>query len=291
MKAVLFVAGLLVAAPSVAVQEPSLDDLLEKTGRYVRGFEQDFARIIGDETSVQREFLSRAVRGETRATESRRTIASETLFQWVAPEHSWVTVRSVLRVDGRAVPDSRARLDKLLAGTDPNDVLLFKRLRDESTRYNLGRIHRNFNDPMLPIQILDPDNQSRFRFALEGANLLDGVAVWQVSFTENAAPSIVSVDNASMMSRGSVWLASSGIVLRTRLDLANPETNLSASVTVTYAADRKVGGWLPVRMDEHYSEAPRNAYHEDVIADQIVCQTTYSNYRRFETAARLIDPK
>jgi hypothetical protein len=44
-------------------------------------------------------------------------------------------------------------------------------------------------------------------------------------------------------------------------------------------------------MDEHYSEAPRNAYHEDVIADQIVCQTTYSNYRRFETAARLIDPK
>jgi hypothetical protein len=93
------------------------------------------------------------------------------------------------------------------------------------------------------------------------------------------------------MSRGSVWLASSGIVLRTRLDLANPETNLSASVTVSYAADRKIGGWLPIRMDEHYSEAPRNAYHEDVITDQIVCQTTYSNYRRFETAARIIDPK
>jgi len=37
---------------------------------------------------------------------------------------------------------------------------------------NLGRIHRNFNDPMLPIQVLDPDHQSRFRFALEGASLL-----------------------------------------------------------------------------------------------------------------------
>jgi len=36
---------------------------------------------------------------------------------------------------------------------------------------NLGRIHRNFNDPMLPIQVLDPDHQSRFRFALEGASL------------------------------------------------------------------------------------------------------------------------
>ena len=35
----------------------------------------------------------------------------------------------------------------------------------------------------------------------------------------------------------------------------------------------------------------RDAHHEDVITDQIICQTTYSNYRRFETAARLIDPK
>jgi hypothetical protein len=291
VKAVVLVAGLLAAAAPVATQAPSLDDLLEKAGRYVRGFEQDFARIIGDETSVQREFLSRAVRGVTRSAESHRTVTSETLFQWVAPERAWVTVRSVLRVDGRGVPDSRARLDKLLAGTDPNDVLLFKRLRDESTRYNLGRIQRNFNDPMLPIQILDPDNQPRFRFVLEGTELLDGVAVWQVRFAERTAPSIVSVDNASMMSRGSVWLSGSGIVLRTRLDLANPETNLSASVIVTYAADRKVGGWLPARMDEHYSEAPRDANREDVITDQIVCQTTYSNYRRFETAARLIDPK
>lgn len=79
MKAGLALIVFSVAAPSFA-QPPSLDDLLETAGRYVRGFEQDFQTVISDETYVQRERQTRMVNGRERRTSTVRTIGSETSF-------------------------------------------------------------------------------------------------------------------------------------------------------------------------------------------------------------------
>jgi len=96
----------------------------------------------------------------------------------------------------------------------------------------------------------------------------------------------------------------SGIIMRTRLELTDPQTLIDVSVSVFYGHDAKLGGWAPVRMEETYEQwvdeaviaratgdstttarrfALNHAFHET-----ISCSATYSNYRRFETSARIL---
>ena len=284
--------ALVAVAPAAEAQQPPLEELLDKAARYVRGFEQTFATVISDELTTQREHLTRRDRGITKVAESRRTIRSETMFMFAGEERSWITVRNVLQVDNRAVADSRQRLDRLLTETPSGAIAdRLRRLRDESTRFNLGGIQRNSSDPMLPFQFLDPTYQPRFQFTLDGPDAVAGVPAWKVAFAERVFPTVVTVDGNPQPASGAIWLTSSGIVLRTSLRLANTLTNLSAEVDVTYAQDRKIGGWVPSRMNEVFNQAPRDTGAENTITDLVTCVSVYSNFRRFETTTRLLTPK
>jgi hypothetical protein len=56
---------------------------------------------------------------------------------------------------------------------------------------------------------------------------------------------------------------------------------------VSHRRDAKLGGWLPARMEETYSQTRTGG----AIREEIHCLATYSNYRRFETSARIVPPK
>ena len=309
MRAALALVVFSVAAPASA-QPPVLAELLDTAGRYVRGFEQDFQTVISDETYVQRERQTRTVNGRTRQTSTVRTIGSETLFMWVKEEQTWLMVRNVLRVDGRAVPDSRARLERAIAdvgsqgpeasatgsaslparplGFEPL-ANRFRRLRDESARFNLGAIHRNLNDPMLPFQFVDPAFRPRFSFAISGEESVNGVSTWKLTFAEHTAPTVVTVDGRDSLANGAIWITASGVVLRTQLDLTNPATSLTSSIAVTYGRDPKLAGWVPMRMEETYTQRPSSAGAGHGI--DISCVATYSNFRRFVTSGRVVVPR
>jgi hypothetical protein len=279
------------ATTTVASQQPPLDLLLEKAGRYARGFQQDFETVIADETYVQRERVTRTQAGRERIINSARTINSEMVFMWLPEDRSWLLVRNVLKVDRKDVPDSKARLEHVIADATPGALLpRFNRLRDESARFNLGRIYRNLNDPMLPFQFVDPSYQPRFTFEIAGEDTIDGVAAWKLTFAEKAMPTVVTVDKHDSFSKGDIWLTSSGIVLRTHLAVENQLTSLRSTFVVTYGRDSKLAGWVPVRMEETYSQRPP-ASSSDRLATEISCVATYSNFRRFETSARIVTPK
>ncbi len=307
MRAALALVVFSVAVPSSA-QPPALADLLDTAGRYVRGFEQDFQTVISDETYVQRERQTRIVNGRARETAAVRTIGSETLFMWVAEEQAWLMVRNVLRVDGRAIPDSRERLERAIADVGPQGpepsatgspspparplgfeplANRFRRLRDESARFNLGGIHRNLNDPMLPFQFVDHVYRPRFAFAISGEEAINGVATWKLTFAEQTTPTIVKVDGRDSLANGAVWVTTSGVVLRTQLDLTNPVTSLTSSIVVTYGRDPKLAGWVPMRMEETYTQQASAAGHRVDIS----CIATYSNFRRFVTSGRIVVPR
>lgn len=80
---------------------------------------------------------------------------------------------------------------------------------------------------------------------------------------------------------GAVWVTASGIVLRTKVDLNDALSGVKVTMVVAYARDSKLAGWFPVRMDETYT----NGFSREHIS----CVATYSNYRRFETSARIVD--
>jgi hypothetical protein len=282
MQPAIAVAMLLTVGASVAAQDPTRADLLDKVGRYVAAYERDFSQSISDEHTRQREDITRGSGYRARSTHTERSIDSETLFAWFVNERRWLTIRNVLIVDGRGVPDSRGRLNRIVEDVttraQPADALI-GRLRDESVRYNLGRIRRSFNDPMLSMQFLDPANQSGFTFTVEGAEVIDGISTWKLGFVETSAATAIVLAGQPTPSSGAIWLTPSGIVVRTRLTIGPITGQLAAAITVTYAPDASVGAWVPERMEEQYSQSSIEADRE-AASGTISCVTTYSNYRR-----------
>jgi hypothetical protein len=307
MKATLALIGVLTAAPAAA-EPPALADLLAQVGKYVRGFQHDFGTVIGDETYVQRERYAERVGGKDRVSTAERTMQSEMLFLWMPQERDWLAVRNVLTVDRKPVPDSRARLDQWLAASTPGAMGRLRNLRDESARFNIGRLIRNLSDPTLALKVVDPAYQPRFTFALAGSESINGIAVFKLTFAETPqTPTMVSVDGHGVTMNGVLWVTQSGIVMRTRLELDDPKTHVDVAMTVAYARDAKLGGWLPAHMDELYTQRENDPGAEQLLKEAtggringqklqvrtsfdeaITCAASYSNYRRFETSGRIV---
>jgi len=77
-------------------------------------------------------------------------------------------------------------------------------------------------------------------------------------------------------------VTASGIVLRTALALDDPQTRFTFSMRVTYGRDAKLAGWMPLVMEERYAQ------RRDGTEEEVTCTATYSNFRRFETSARIV---
>jgi len=268
----------LLAALSASVplaQAPGLSSLLDRTGAYVQRYEERFAVVIGDEEYEQRAD-GRSYRGARV-----RKIASEMMFLWLSGEKSWLSVRNVVSVDGSAIGNSRKRLDRLLSASAPVGVAHLRRMRDEGARFNIGTIRRNFNDPMFPLQFLEPERQPRFTFALAGHETIEGADTSKVTFDEQATPTFIQDGNRNLPTHGIVWVDDDGAVVRTRLDVRDPLHGLSAIIIVNYRGEPKLEMLVPVTMHEIYMAAGTNS-------ERVECQARYSGFRRFETAARMV---
>ena len=78
-----------------------------------------------------------------------------------------------------------------------------RNLRDESARFNIGRLTRNLSDPTLALKVVDPAYQPRFDFTLAGSELINGIAVLKLAFTErDQTPTMISVDGHAVTSKG-----------------------------------------------------------------------------------------
>jgi hypothetical protein len=81
-----------------------------------------------------------------------RTIVSDVFFMWVSEETLAVALRTVRAVDDMLVADSARRLEALLAGAAADPAEKERLLRDETARFNVGSVIRNFSDPTLVVQ-------------------------------------------------------------------------------------------------------------------------------------------
>lgn len=130
-----------------------------------------------------------------------------------------------------------------------------RRLRDEGARFNIGRIHRNFSDPMIGLQIVDPAFQPRFTFALGGRERVRGVDTVRVTFVEHARPTMIlrGSDKQDLPSSGDIWIrAADGVVHQTRVVTEDRKFDTRATIAVTFAHDERFDRWFPARMDETY---------------------------------------
>jgi hypothetical protein len=289
------------AGPIRADADPSLSALLGRVAAYVQRFEHNFAVVLSDERYDQRQHVSATIEGTSQPQVPReagmdRKLQSEMLFMWMPEAREWLIARTVLLVDGVAVRDSKGRLDRALADPDPDQAARLRRLRDEGARFNIGRIRRNFNDPTLALQFLDPMYQSRFTFTRAGQMKVNGVQAWRLAFVEHRHPTLVASNGVDMVAAGSVWVAvSDGEVIRTSTKWTDANTSTTAEIVVNYRRDQKLDMWVPARMDETYAQkritwdgTPPQVM---TVNERIECVATYSNFRRFDTSSHLVLPK
>jgi hypothetical protein len=308
--AVLSIGGTSHAQQPGAPAQPArkVSELVGRAGRYVVEYGDRLSLLVGVERYTQ------LIRSTDTTTPVQRVLESE--FALFRITDDWMGFRDVYKVDGAAVGDRRDRVMTLLSSRSEEGFAEGRRIADESARYNLGAVQRNFNTPTIALFFLHPKNQSRFRYDRTGEGTVDGTAVWTVRFRETGRPTIVrTTAGKDVPASGTFWIDPvSGRVLETRLDLRtelesapdgqNPKPvgdppslapagrtsriRTTASISVVYKWDARFGLLLPAEMRETYEGTPAGRGGTAEAATLITCVATYSDFRAFETSGKLI---
>jgi len=242
---------------------------------YIARFETDASALVAEEHYIQR-LDHGAGAGRTSVT---RELRSDYVLVKPADSEPWLGYRDIFEVDGAPVRDRDARLVQMLSSTTADSRARASAFVREGSRFNLGP-ERTVNTPTLPLQLLARANDSRFRLGVpRGWTRLTQV---EVTFEERGRPTIVRTpEGAYVESRGTVVLrVADGAILAARLSFfftgdrrEDPEARLS----IEYGAVPNVTVPVPLRMVE---ELPMRGSSATGTA-------TYTNYRRFQTSARI----
>lgn len=261
-----------------AAQTVSTRDVLRRAAAYVDDYRRRLETIVAEERYVQRSSGS----DENTDGPSERVLRSDfMLLPGVAGEHPWFAFRDVFEVDGRSVTGDRGRLEAWLADSRSSLLQNARALAIEQARYNLGPVMRTINVPTLALEILTARNQERFRFRSIGTTTLDGVGLMILSFHERRRPTMIRTpEGRDLPASGSLWIEpETGRVWKTELRTGGRRGDrVEATITVTYLFVPRLELLLPGTMDEHYVGPGAD----------IRCRAEYSNFRRFETDARII---
>jgi hypothetical protein len=256
---------------------PSVKDVMRRVGAYVAAYGEKASIVVATETYTQD---VRTPAGRT----TRRLVADFAIVK-VETLEGWQGFRDVLEVDGARVSDRQGRLVRLLIDSDGRYDEA-RRLSDESARFNIGAIHRNFNVPTAALFFFGAGNHDRFKFSAKG---VDGAGIWEIAFRETSRPTLIRTPKGeSLPCEGSVWVnPADGTVVRTLLKVAGFATRETRGATgtgrvdVTYGRVADLGMWLPESMAEEF-EATR-AGESEIISGH----ARYTNYRQFTTMGRI----
>ncbi len=260
-------------------EHPSLKDLLKRVSAYVQSYGEKASVLVAMERYVQ------TVDGSRQAgTAAHRTTVAEFAIVNTSGSQHWVGFRDVVEVDGEPLTDHRDRLLSIL--TDPSaDVDQARRLSEESARFNIGPIFRNFNVPTTALFFFAPENLDRFKFKLQGTEA-DGDV--RIAFRETYRPTLIRSPNGTPVpTEGELFAGRDGVVHRTILrahsqsEATGTAVQIEFTVDVEYARVESVEMWLPSIMTEEYIAIGRPA------STRVNTRAEYSNYRRFETSVRI----
>jgi hypothetical protein len=253
--------------------------LIGRLARYADSFKAEFARIIGTEDYTQT--LTKAD-GTTRS----RLLLSEVFFFSGDQAGGAMTVRNVLQVDGRRQQPADGTIRDALSLPAAARVRKLKVLADLGARFNLGALQHNFSDPTLALMLASTGYRARFRFNVERIETIDGRPLHRITFREHDRPTLIrdARSGRDIPASGILWSDDDGVVWRTELRLDKGDTR--AIVRASFRRDEKLQVMVPASMDESYrSKSPDGRGFESLAG-----HASYSNFRRFETAGRIVTP-
>jgi len=267
----------------VAPQDPTrLDTVVAAAATYVKDYQRQLTSVLADEDYLQ-QIISQTPRDE--AMPRVRRLRSEVFFMYAPAADDWMAIRDVSAVNGKELKD-RPNLREALRTLPPHEVA--RTFKVYNSRFNLGNVSRNFNEPTLSLLLFDDRYRPDVTFTRKSVQTRrDGVWV-TVGFTESEGPNTLIRERSGKpaVSKGEfVVEAGTGRIRRAWM-----ETTVGAVVadlTTDYAADARLGIWVPVSFAENY-QARADAKIVDprirtqLSSEEIRCVAKYTNYRRFE---------
>ena len=255
-----------VAAPAAA-QEPKLPAVLQRAADYVADFHRQLAGVVAEERYVQA--VKAFPKGRGQLTQPMQTeLRSDLLLVRPPNGGDWTEFRDVYEVNKTPVRDRADRLTHLFLEGTPSAREQIGRILDESSRFNIGDIKRNINTPVFALQILERENQGRFRFTRTNDRVPAAVAheaplppafrtgpeIWAIGFEEKRRDTLIKTERLrDLPSRGRFWIDPlTGRVLMSELVAKNRA--VAATVDVSYQSEPLVGFLVPVEMRENYAD-------------------------------------
>lgn len=304
-----FTLALLAVAWPLFSQVPSLDDVLKRAREAVARYEQQAALLLANEQCEQKAFESSlegtagggalAYRGNPIRVDPRgrrkwqAELAMVRTPDLAARGYPWMEFRDVVTVDGRPLADREQRLSRLFLQQAAWSLQRAREIAEESSRFNIGSVKRNVNTPAVPLLILHAVNAARFSFQKSGEEVIEKTKAWKVDYRERTAPTLISAGDAPCPASGTFWIDPvNGEVLRAVVECVDMQMPAFFNrITVTYRRDERLGMRLPVEMLERQEGNSGKVWYGQPGRLWVEGRCTYSNFRRFETAAKMIIPK
>lgn len=280
---VLFGIVVLVAAGSALLPgwggPDALPRLLQASRAYVRDYESKLTFILAEEDCVQE------IRDSVPLDPSppSRKMKSEIYFIFAPQTGAWMAIRDVISVDGQGIAD-RPNLVGMLGMIPATQVAATVKARN--SRFNIGRIVRNFNEPTLGLQMLDPDRTPGVEFKLGSTRTDHSTALATLVFREQGPVTLIhDLALQAAPSTGEILVeAESGRVRRTQL--STRIGSVSLSLTTDYTSEPALDMWVPSILREHYEEGVYGSGADSRVPgsghEEIWCEAKYSHFRRFE---------
>jgi len=280
----LLVLGLALMPLAIGSQEAdtSTGAVVNAASQYVAQYQQGLTSILADE-SLEQEVVRR-IPADPRARRLRRMV-SEVFFMFAPGTHHWMAIRDVISVDGAELKD---RPDILRDLETLADEEVAAALKAQNSRFNIGRVTRNFSEPTLCLLVLDARHRDRFEFDRRRVQNVDGVTLVTLAFTEKKSPTLIwDSMRGKVYSTGDIVVeAGSGRVLETTFRARTGD--ITVELTTKYVRDARLGMLVPASFQESYEGGVnRKSVETGRDYEQVVARATYSNYRRFQTAVRI----
>jgi hypothetical protein len=256
----------------VGAQTVRLGDVIARLDGYLQGYEERLANVVAEES--YRQWIEQGP--TTGGLTTSRMLRSDFALTLTSEGNRRVGYRDTFEVDGVPVRDREERLERLLSSGEVGQAA---RIAAQNARFNLGDdlITRDINIPTFALEMMNPRIRDRFRVRRTGAAVLDRRLGWLIEFREQARLTVVRTPEGRDQPSRVVALVDiqTGEVLQTVLTWEH----VKGSITVSYGHAHGIPVPVPIRMAERYVTRT---------GALVAGEATYTNFRQFETSARII---
>jgi hypothetical protein len=261
-----------------ALQTDDASAIRDRLDSYLIEYEPRLRTVVADEEMTQR-------MRERQWVVTHRRIQSEVAFIALPGDAGWMGFRRVVNVNGKAIKDRGTPLAQLMAEGAGDDYDQARLLLADSAAHNLGA-PRTINLPNLPLELLHPRNRHRFTREVLGRETIRGTRTILLRLEEFTTPTIIQQPGAGdMRTVVRAWVEpETGRLLRAQVtarDARIGSPQFDAVIRVEFRESRELGMLVPFEMTETFF-VERSGTGTGT--------AKYSNYRRFQTGARIVPP-